>query len=988
MGGNRRLSSVLGGGSLLPAAVLELGLRLCAALGEVYEIDESNHGLEPDERELRPENVLLTRAGDVASGDLGLPDFGAPLKDKPIYRAPEQLTGRLRDHRSDVFVLGALLYEAAVGQPLFDGPTGVDARFAVEHGLEGHLVLKDVVRTVDTHIRGLGEILEACLREAPEDRPADPSTLGRRLAELMTALELPTGALAKRVAMSPEVRTRSVSMPAASRPVPAPRPAPAPARPPPRTPAPDFVDLPDVSEPAPLEPLTGPHPRPTPGPSAPHPGPAARTSSPAAHRDPSPFAPLPPAAPPAVAGGFAPLPAAEPPRGLDAIAAMDPGPALSPPPMPEPEPPSPPSWLTTPPAAEAGRLDEPPEPDPPPPPSWLEATDSPEGGSSVEFSLEDIGRERSPPPEPIPPPPLAEAGAGFKLQAEEDPESTWNRLPPLDAPPELRQSTRLSEPDQPLPVDLLPAAPREKVPLRRTALSLQSKEQKDETLAGALRWFLSRILLYAAFVTTIVFALAWYDVFPDATSKAATRAWEATPSTLKDAVPDRWNELAVELWSNRVGAGAGSGLGAVVVQVVPEDIARSVEEVVAGAEPTPTPLDAGAPQGSGIVQAAAGWVEAQAEAKPSEGMLLIDAELEGRPLDERVKVEVLDADGAVVAEGTSGTTIDIDPGEWTARLTYRESDTSGEHVGTVSGIRTHVGHRSRYRTRVDLAVGFLDTRFLVDAVDVSPDVVLSGWPPKADRETSTPSWSGPGGTGLALPSGGWFVVAEYDDGRHAPTRLELGLIDVPPQHGRLSRKKSLQQGEELNPTGPGMDIEVTNFGEDVSGLTEIYAYRAGEDVKHATATASGRGAYYFDVPPGSYDLRFVFRPSRHNEDVVGEKVVTGFRVAEAEVKRATVDIGFAYSTLDVAVSLEGADVSDTVRAVVIGPGASFEGANRVLDAYLGVEHAIVSGSYDIYLVYAGPAGEVRRHFSMVDLRHGRVWKQRFSMNDAEWVARD
>ena len=1058
-GGNRRLSAVLGGGSLLPAAVLELGLKLCVALREVYAVDESGHGLEPHEREFRPENVLLTPGGDVVSGDLGLPDFGAPPRDKPVYRAPEQFRGAPRDRRSDVFVIAALVYEATVGEPLFDGPNGADAQFAVEHGLEGHLVLKDMVRTVDARIEGLGGLLEGCLLVDPGARFADPAELGARIAQLLGRSGLQPGSLAKRVAMTPEEKARSVSMPAAPLPKPAPelcaprRRAPSPARsdpPPPAKAQGPRDDAESASPPFPPpreEPQPAPRSQPAAGAAAPFPPAAALRPQatepfpPATEPSPPPTVPFPPLAeplPPATEPSprttvpFPPLaepsppatvpfpPTAEhltpatvpfPPLAEPSPPATEPPPGRRPPPPdfvdlpdvsepaplapmvlpPAVPPPAPASWPGTPRPEPVEELN------PPPPPSWLTADEQPDAGSSVELSIDDIGRERPEADEAggagvAPPPPLAEAGSGFKLQAEEDPESIWNRLPPLEAPPELQQSeARLDSSPPPTPLrtaELLPRAPQEAVPLRRTALSMKSDEPGEETLAGAIRWFLSRILLYSLFLATIAFALAWYDVFPDATRKAAGRAWDATPAKVKDAIPAPWGEAAVDLWANRVGAGAGRGLGAVVVKVVPEDVARSVEEVVAGAEATPTPLDAGSPRGDGIVRAAAGWVEEEAEAKAGEGLLLIDAELEGRPLGETVRVEVLDAQGVVVAEGVSGASIATNPGEWTARLTYRESDSSGEHVGTVTGLRTHVAHRSRYRTRVDLAVGFLDTRFLVDAVDVSREVVLRGWPPRADREASPPAWTGPGGAGLALPAGQWFVVAEYDDGRHAATRLDLGRLEVPAQHGRVSRKKSLQQGEELNPTGPGMDIEVSNFGEEVSGQTEIYVYRAGDDVRHATAVAAGRGAYYFDVPAGSYDVRLVFRPSNLSDDVVGEKTVTGLRVTEATVLRTKVDIGFAYSTLDVLVTLDDADVSDKVRIVVIGPGASFEGANRVLDGYLGHEHVIVSGTYDIYLVFDSPEGEVRRHFSMVDLKQGRLWKQRFSMNDAEWIARD
>jgi hypothetical protein len=920
-GGNRRLSAVLGGGSLLPAAVLELGLKLCIALRETYAVDETDHGLEPDEREFRPENVLLTSKAEVVSGDLGLPDFGAPPKDRPLYRAPEEFKGAHRDARSDVFVLGALLYEATVGEPLFDGPTGADARYAVEHGLEGHLVLKDVVRTIDARIEGLGPVVAACLKADPSKRYSQPALLGAALARLMATSGLQPGSLVKRVSISQEADVRSVSTPAA----PAPRPNPAQMKA-------KMRPAPPVRE----------------DPAAPPSRPPQSPSQPAAS-SPSPHAPLPPAGPPI----RAPRPDVD-----------------------EQEPLAPISSPRVP-AVPDSAVRRVPAPQAPAPPSWMQEDE--EGGPSVELSIEDVGRSRSTPAQAVPPPPLEEAGDGFKLQSEDDPASTWNRIKTVgEAPVGLADGT-----------DGFDRSNVEKVPLRRTELSLKKpKEVKDETFLGAVRWFASRVFLYAFFLATIVFALAWYDVFPVATSKAASRAWSSTPQAIKDALPDPWTNKAVELWTNRVGAGAGTGIGSVVVKVVPDDVARTVEEAVAGADPTPTPLDAGSPKRDGVIAAIAGWVEPLAGLPPGEGALLIEAELEGKLLTDTVRVELLDGEGKRVAEGLAGASITALPGEYSVRTTYSESEVSGEHIGSITGVVIHAEHRSRYRAPMKLRVGFLDTRFLVDAVDVSTDVVLSGWPVGVDQAATKASWSGPGGTGLALHSGIWAVQASYDDGKHAVAILDLGEIDVPPQHGRVARKKSMQQGEELNPTGPGLDLEVSNFGEDISGRTEIYVYTAGSDVRNAMALANGRGAYYFDVAPGQYDVRLVFRPSLGNEDVVGEKVITGFVVPETGVKRTTIDMGFAYSTLDVVVSHNEEDVSESVRAVVIGPGASFEGATRVLDDELGKELVLISGAYDIYLVFDGPEGEVRRHFPMVNLRQGRTWEQRFSMNDAEWVARN
>ena len=91
--------------------------------------------------DIKPSNVILTRDGRVKILDFGLAGLRGgraaqgpaatsacetitqSLFGTPGYVAPERIDGHVPDARSDVFSLGAVLYEMLAGVPAFDGAT-------------------------------------------------------------------------------------------------------------------------------------------------------------------------------------------------------------------------------------------------------------------------------------------------------------------------------------------------------------------------------------------------------------------------------------------------------------------------------------------------------------------------------------------------------------------------------------------------------------------------------------------------------------------------------------------------------------------------------------------------------------------------------------------------------------------------------------------------------------------------------------------------
>src|SRR4029453_6830654 len=84
-------------------------------------------------RDVKPGNVLLTRAGGVKVTDFGIARAGASdgltqtgsVMGTATYFSPEQAQGLPVDGRSDVYSLGVVLYEMIPGVPPFTGDSPV-----------------------------------------------------------------------------------------------------------------------------------------------------------------------------------------------------------------------------------------------------------------------------------------------------------------------------------------------------------------------------------------------------------------------------------------------------------------------------------------------------------------------------------------------------------------------------------------------------------------------------------------------------------------------------------------------------------------------------------------------------------------------------------------------------------------------------------------------------------------------------------------------
>lgn len=140
-------------------------------------------------RDIKPENILL-QDGTALVADFGIAlalreAGGARLTESglslgtPQYMSPEQASGgRQVDARTDIYSLGAVLYEMLAGEAPHTGPTvqSIIAKLMTENPV--------AIRTVRSTVSpALAAVVHRCLAKSPADRLTSAGELARALAE-------------------------------------------------------------------------------------------------------------------------------------------------------------------------------------------------------------------------------------------------------------------------------------------------------------------------------------------------------------------------------------------------------------------------------------------------------------------------------------------------------------------------------------------------------------------------------------------------------------------------------------------------------------------------------------------------------------------------------------------------------------------------------------------------------------------------------------
>ena len=174
------------GGALTVLRPAQVGAQVSAALRCV-------HGANIVHRDLKPENIfVLDRGGeeDVKLLDFSIAKLPEELVDgrltqtgtvfgTPYYMAPEQAMGDPVSFHTDLYSLGAVLFEVVAGRPPFVADNPI--KLLAKQSLEAAPTLRSLVPEVP---RALDELVQAMLEKEPWHRPASAEEVERALRKV------------------------------------------------------------------------------------------------------------------------------------------------------------------------------------------------------------------------------------------------------------------------------------------------------------------------------------------------------------------------------------------------------------------------------------------------------------------------------------------------------------------------------------------------------------------------------------------------------------------------------------------------------------------------------------------------------------------------------------------------------------------------------------------------------------------------------------
>ena len=166
------------------------------------EVAHNNHIVH---RDIKPQNIIISREGKVKVTDFGIAKATtsqtttSSAMGSVHYASPEQARGGYVDHRSDIYSLGIVMYEMVTGRVPFDGETAVTV--AVKHLQEQMVPPSKYCPEIPY---SLEQIIKKCTEKSSDRRYQD---IGDLMADLKQSLVDPDGDFVQMVDLDEQAKT-------------------------------------------------------------------------------------------------------------------------------------------------------------------------------------------------------------------------------------------------------------------------------------------------------------------------------------------------------------------------------------------------------------------------------------------------------------------------------------------------------------------------------------------------------------------------------------------------------------------------------------------------------------------------------------------------------------------------------------------------------------------------------------------------------------